>query len=115
MDDDVELLKKLGGVRKDIFIYISKISKYYCYTFSVTRLVEKSLDFKYQDLTHTIKMELSELNDFMKSQGYSLLNAREISQVIPDIETELTEMGKAKVFDLLFTDLYSHAPYEEYD
>lgn len=113
LDDDVKLLNKLGGVRKDIFIYISKISKYYYYTFSITKLVEEKLHFEYEDLYHMAKNELCKFNTFMESQGFSLLDKKEIDQVIPDIETELTEKGQVKIFDLIFTDLYSHSPYGE--
>lgn len=113
LDNDFELLKKLNGTRKDILIYISKISNFYYYTFSTTKLVGNMLRFEYEDLSPVFKEELSELNCYMESQNYSLLSTEQISKVIPDIETECVEMGHARVFDLLFTDLYSNAPYRK--
>lgn len=114
MDDDIELLKSLGGVRKDILIYISKIANYYYYTFSVTSLNNGKWNFEYEDLSYLIKENLQIFNASMQDYNYIQLNTEQIKQIIPDIEMECVEMGKAKVFDLLFTDLYSHAPYNEY-
>ena len=113
MDDDIELLKKLEGVRRDLLIYISKVAKYYYYTFSVTKLLGDELYFEDEDLSPILKNNLSKLDRYMKSNNYLLLNDSQVSQIIPDIQTECTEMGQARVFDLLFTDLYSSGPYWE--
>jgi len=110
LDDDKGLIKALGGVRNDLRVFISVLEPYYYLFVEETKYVENNDQW----LFRTIKLPaqeavkiIKEVEDCLLLKGYQRLLDDDVETVVPDIETELSELTKATVFDCLFTDVVS--------
>lgn len=105
LDDDVELIKALGGERRELYISISILANYYYYYFG-----ETCYDFNEEDIfegwnfyddsepnSEEEKEFLIKLDNLLTKEGYKKL----ANLVIEDIETEFVELGKVELFIIL--------------
>ncbi|MCC3868993.1 hypothetical protein [Terrisporobacter mayombei] len=112
LDDDFELIKALGGKRRELYISISILANYYYYYFG-----ETCYDFNKENIfegwhfyddsepnSEEEKELLIKLDNILMKEGYKKLDKKLANLVIEDIETEFVELGKVKTFDCLFTD-----------
>lgn len=109
LDDDIELINVLKGTRWDLDLYVSLITyTYYC-KITETILNKGNWDFKIYDVKEIIKSDkLNFMNKKFREHGYIRLEREEINKVIPNLETELHEEGKVKLFHCLFSDIESN-------
>ncbi|SHF14246.1 hypothetical protein SAMN05444392_10898 [Seinonella peptonophila] len=107
LDDDIELIRVLGGKRRDLNVFISFLGKYYYYFISETHYeeVEDKWSFYTVECTDQIEVPLTHFNDFMKSKGYVKLTTDIVRQKVDGIETELLEEGQVEVFHCLFSEI----------
>jgi hypothetical protein len=113
LDDDIEFIKSLGGIRKDIYIYVSKLLDCYFYITRETNVKKndkgeyewcvdnisipnehKKIEIKFQSFMETKKLFRLE-NDFCKT-------------ILTDISTPYSGLGETTIFNLLFSSLYSY-------
>lgn len=115
LDDDIELIKFLGGKQRELYIFISILAKYYYFSFGETYYDESKVlpeDFLSgwefcDDLNPNSKEEedlLLKLDFLMKSMGYKIMSNELANFHLDDIETEFNEFGKVNIFDCIFTD-----------
>lgn len=111
LDDDVELQKTLNGVRQDLRIYISVLDKYYFLNVEEWVYREKE-DIMNQWELHNIQCIDEEFNkciaEFEKKiqeYGYKKIMWDEASVLIDDVELKYIEVGNARVFECLFTQI----------
>jgi hypothetical protein len=107
LDNDEELLNALGGIRRDMRVFISRIINYYyiyvekmefdkeTYSWIFTR---ETLDDK---TCIYIKKELKKL---MYNLDYKYLRDDIAKCYLPNMRTEFLEVGKVRVFHYLFTE-----------
>ena len=104
MDDDIELIQSLGGERRDLFVFVSALTKKYCYFINKSKydsINKWTFSSSYEFNTDII----SKINDLFKERGYSNLDKKDISYKIDNIETEFCNKGEADIFTCLFTDV----------
>jgi hypothetical protein len=110
LDDDLELIRALGGKRRDLCLFISILGSYWFFVVDETTYDEETDEWKFQlgsEEDQDIEQAVHRLKQVMKSEGY-LEVPREIARLaVPDVETEMQELGEATVFHCLFTDLES--------
>ncbi|MBS7529977.1 hypothetical protein IC619_005625 [Hazenella sp. IB182353] len=113
-DDDIQLIKKLNGVRYDLMLFISILEKYYHFFFVETTFDERKKDTwsfrRFFECPDHIVSLVDVMNTKLKKDGYCELSYKDVNEVVDDVETELLNRGEVKVFSCLFTDLY---PYED--
>jgi hypothetical protein len=106
MDDDVELIQSLGGERRDLFIFVSALTKKYFYFINISKY--NSLNKWTFSSTYESDISIiSKIDNLFKERGYSSLDEQEISYKIDDVETEFCNIGEVDVFTCLFTDVTS--------
>jgi hypothetical protein len=113
MDNDVELIKSLGGVKREFFIYVSKIFNCYTYFCLETRIKPDGAGgykwrFSYVNPPESDGEIESEMRKFFESKDMFFVGRELGNEIVPDVSTELTEMNKTTVFDLLFSSLYGY-------
>ena len=65
LDDDIRLLERLNGERRDLFLYISIIGKYYFFTINKTEKKNEKHIFSFDELHSYEEQErIAELEDF---------------------------------------------------
>jgi hypothetical protein len=108
LDDDIELLTVLNGIRIDLEIYISLLEKYY-YTYIIETNKfnhHNELSFKIEDENNVVEIEsLNLLRNELFSLGYNKLSKNVAHKIVPNIETELLYDGEVKIFNCLFSDM----------
>ena len=106
LDNSDLLLTQLKGVRRDIFLWVSIIGKYYYY--SIEKMIKKSDKYYFcYDVLHEeeeVKMT-HRLEQFFMHKGYAKLPEDAANYIIEDIETELSVRGETTIFKCLFNDL----------
>jgi hypothetical protein len=113
MDNDIEFIKSLGGVRREIYIYVSKILNCYTYFCLETKIQPDGNGgykwrFSYIDAPECdAEIELKMRNFFNKKDMF-FIEREKCAEIVPGISTELTEMNKTTVFNLLFSNLYNY-------
>lgn len=108
LDDDIELIRSLNGVRNDLRIFISILEPYYYLFIEEMKYVEEKeawLFNKIEARDEKVKIMLKEINEYFSKNGYIRLSYHDVKRSVPNIETELKEFNKVIVFDCLFTDL----------
>lgn len=107
LDDDIVLLKALGGVRNDLYIFISALEPYYhIFAEETNYITQEELSFKKIEINDPeIKILANKIDDYFSQIGYVKLSEEDVITPVPNVETELRELNKAIVFDCLFTDL----------
>ncbi|WP_028778563.1 hypothetical protein [Shimazuella kribbensis] len=105
LDDDVELMSKLGGLRRDIYQFTSILGKY-CYFFIQETSIDKiSGEWSFRNIDLKNGPDVRRLMGILELEGYKSLSDKIADRMIDNVETELKSSGEAKVFHLLFTDL----------
>lgn len=115
LDDDIKLIKFLGGKQRELYIDISILEKYYYFYFGEiyydeTKLMSDNFlsGWKFCDTSKPNSKEeeslLLTLDLLMKNIGYKKLSSNLANFPLNNIETEFNEFGKVNIFDCLFTD-----------
>ncbi|MDQ7095868.1 hypothetical protein REC12_19935 [Desulfosporosinus sp. PR] len=108
LDDDVQLMRLLGGTRTDLRIFISILAKYYYFFIEETHYDVTSQRWSFKTLNEfsiEIENSIARLQNLMNLEGYIELSTEIINTIVEGVETELIEQGNVKVFHCLFTDL----------
>ncbi len=108
LDDDKELIKKLGGIRNDLRVFISIIDSYYYMFVDETKYVEARNKWEFRvkrDYGEEIRQLMKRVGRYLEHMGYKGLSERDVKTRVSGVETEYKESGKVNVFDCLFTDL----------
>jgi len=108
LDDDTELMKALEGKKIELFLFVSVLSKYYYFFTNETMIDLTSGKWQFKkifDYPEKIKGEIENLKVFFDVDGYNKISNDIANEVVDNIETELIEKNKVKVFNCLFTDL----------
>ncbi len=109
LDNDRKLIESLGGMRTDVYLYISKLTNIFTMECEETYL--KKIDsreqwtFKKTIFSGNAKEIFDTIYFFLVSRGMKFADIPELERVVPDIETEYTSKGETTVFNLLFTPL----------
>ena len=109
LDNDDLLLEQLNGIRKDLYLWISIIGKYYYYT--IEKMIKR--DGKYYfcyDVLHDedeVTM-VHRLEQFFTQKDYVKLPEDAANYLLEDIETELSPRSETTVFKCLFNDLFTN-------
>ena len=108
MDDDICLLETLHWERRDFFLYISIIGKYYFTFIKKTKIEQGEYLFSF-DQSHNLeeRTQIEALEKFFSSEGYTSINKTTANYIIENIETELSPMGSTTIFKCLFNDLWT--------
>ncbi|MDR2091590.1 MAG: hypothetical protein LBP62_08105 [Clostridiales bacterium] len=113
LDNDIEFIKSIGGIRRDIYIYVSKLLDCYFYVTRETS-VKKNDNGEYEWSVNNIeipqdhkKIEIK-LQSFMEEKMLICLEEDFCKTILPDISTPYTGMGETTIFNLLFSSLYSY-------
>lgn len=107
LDDDIELIGILGGEREDLRIFFSVLEKYYYMFLEKTKYnpVEKKWDFYIiQNYSKEQEKLVKRIEDYLYMMKWMKITDMVARSKIPDIETELKELGQVTVFDCLFTE-----------
>jgi hypothetical protein len=113
LDDDIEFIKSLGGVRRDIYIYVSKLLEFYTYTVRET-IVKKNAQGEYDwsfniiDVPEEHKNIEISFQAFMALKKLNYLDIDFCRTVLSDLSTPYSELGETTIFNLLFSSLYSY-------
>lgn len=108
LDDDIILMKKLNGVRMDLRIFISAIAPYYYMFTEETKYEEANNKWQFitiENLDKKTEELMKKLDFYINKRNYEKLTSAIAKTIVPGIETEIKELGKATVFDCLFTDM----------
>lgn len=118
LDDDINLIKILDGIKYELIFVLSYLDNYCYYYILETRfdLYLKKWNFrdKFNDKdfikieNQFLKLdEIVKLNNFLSDNNYYFISDNFINLVIKDIETELSDFGETKIYSALFSDLLS--------
>lgn len=92
----------------DLFLFVSALSKYYYFFVNETIYNQTSSEWTFNkifDYPEKIKGEIEKLQAFFNKEGYYKISNDIAHEVVDDVETELIEKGRVKIFNCLFTDL----------
>lgn len=108
LDDDIKLIEELGGKRLDIHLFISILEKCYFYYINETTYDSITKKWSFRNI-----YEFNGLYDILKDMdyifdlnGYEKISYEVVNTIVSNIETELIEKGKVKVFNCMFTELF---------
>lgn len=108
LDDDVELIGVLGGLKRELRIYFSTLDNFYYYYIRETQY-DISMDHwifrNIFEIPSLLSKEVKCLNDFLESKCYYKVTDEQAQTVIPNIETEYFRGGTVRIFDCLFTQI----------
>ena len=107
LDDDIELIRILGGERNDLRIFFSIFDKFYYMFLEKTKydfLQKKWCFYTIKKYSKKQKQIVQRIVDYMNRMKWSRISDLVAGTRIPDIELELKEGGEATVFNCLFTD-----------
>ena len=110
LDDDVELMKVLGGHRFNLEIFISRLCEYY-YIYTTEDVYNGNGTwhfFSYDEKKRLDSDLIEKLNITLRKEGLKQLSYREAHTTVPClISTELLPYGgnEIKVFNCLFSDM----------
>jgi hypothetical protein len=113
LDHDVEMIKFLVVTMHELWIYVSIYAHVFCAALYTTKIDFSNDEWTYYSDEHVRKSEvvkkgLNRVEEFFKKIGYNRLGKDILSEIIPNIETELKKEGEVTVFDCLFSDLHQH-------
>lgn len=109
LDNDELLLKQLKGVRRDIYLWISIIGKYYHY--NIEKMIKRAEKyyFCYDALCGEDEIAMIQrLEQFFAQEGYAKLPEEAANYILEDIEIELSVRGETTIFKCLFNDLLTN-------
>ncbi|MGE8205302.1 hypothetical protein ACQKP0_12115 [Heyndrickxia sp. NPDC080065] len=109
LDDDIILIKRLGGTRKDLRVFVSLLDKFYTlfYDYSFINEINNNWTFKREYIESSI-VQSFEFYKEMEMLGYTFIEDQILNKKIVDVETEVIEKGEVKLFNLLFTDMVKY-------
>lgn len=118
LDDDINLIKNLDGIKYELIFVLSYLDNY-CYYY----ILETKFDFCFKKWSFRDKFnnrdfieienqffqsdEIRKINNFLSENNYSFISDDFINLIIKDIETELCDFGETKIYNALFSDLLS--------
>lgn len=108
LDDDIELINVLKGVRNDLRIFISILEPYYYMFIEETKYLEHDrlwLFNKIDIYDKEIEILKNKLDTYFTKKKYIKLLDSDVKILVPNIQTEYKDLGTVNVFDCLFTDL----------
>lgn len=113
LDDNIELIKVLGGRKFNLEIFISRISKfYYVYTnediYDENKTENAGWSFDSHSETFILKKkDLKQLYKKLEEKGLIRLNRKIAHMEVPFINTELLPVKehKVEIFNCLFSDM----------
>ncbi|GHU57137.1 hypothetical protein AGMMS49975_22000 [Clostridia bacterium] len=105
LDDDEDLLFALNGKRFDLDVYVSLLSKCYYICVVETLKIKDCLKFSVIDDTRFFIEEINKLDQSFSSLNFIKLDSDIICHIVPNVETELLDIGNVRIFNCLFTDL----------
>ena len=107
LDDDVSLMNELGGVRRDLRIFVSVLEPYY-YTFiEETRYLSEKQQWFFatiECLNEDYYKLISMIDDYFAKKSYHKINNNSAKMIVSDVETEFKGLHETRVFNCLFTD-----------
>jgi hypothetical protein len=106
MDDDVNLIKYLGGTREDLHIFISYLVDCWC-CYSVQTFFNNGIwnfNTSYKAPEKFI-VNIHNLENELNNLGYLKLSEGDVKQIIQGIDLENVEEKKTTLFNLLFSDI----------
>lgn len=106
MDDDILLINSLGGMRRDLYLFISALSKYYHIEIIETKYNKVDNNWFFSKLSKSnFKEIVGKTDSVMRKLNYKEINEQNCKQIVPNIEMDLKSFGEVSVFNALFTDL----------
>ncbi|MGX7263942.1 hypothetical protein [Enterococcus crotali] len=109
LDNDRQLIEKLGNTRYDIRIFFSCLGDYYYYFIDKTKYHPKihTWEFTTKEIHYNveIKNKLKEMENYFARLQYELLSNELVRLPVKEVETYYKEKNDVIVFDCLFTDL----------
>ena len=108
LDDDIDLIRHLGGTRQDLRIYVSVLGKYYFCNIEETSYDENTNTWSVCDKVcneSQIKSKINDLEEFFHSTNYMKITTKQARSMVPEIRLKYIEPGNARVFDCLFTQI----------
>lgn len=118
LDDDINLIKSLDGIKYELIFVLSCLDNY-CYYYIVENRFNFYLKkwnfrdkFKNRDFVEIENQflqsdEIRKFNNFLSENNYYFISDNFINLIIEDIETELCDFGETKIYSALFSDLLS--------
>lgn len=118
LDDDINLIKSLDGIKYELIFVLSYLNNYFYYYILETRfnfyLKKWSFRDKFND-RDSIQIEnqffqldeMRKFNNFLSENKYYFIPDNFVNLIIEDIETELCDFGETKIYNALFSDLIS--------
>lgn len=118
LDDDINLIKNLDGIKYELIFVLSYLDNY-CYYYIVENRFNFYLKkwnfrdkFKNRDFVEIENQflqsdEIRKFNNFLSENNYYFISDNFINLIIEDIETELCDFGETKIYSALFSDLLS--------
>lgn len=107
LDDDIELIRILGGERNDLRIFFSIFDKFYYMFLEKTEydfLRKKWYFYTIKKYSQKQKQIVQQIVDYMDRMKWTRISDSVAGTRIPDIKLELKRAGQATVFNCLFTD-----------
>jgi hypothetical protein len=105
MDDDIELIKHLGGKRKDLDAYFSYLANYWHWHIIDTSFSDGVWN---SQITYGIPdgyaRNIEGLRTNIEELGFEELDEATVKRHVREASVPLVERGKATVFNLLFSD-----------
>ncbi|MFF2091953.1 hypothetical protein [Paenibacillus sp. NPDC058174] len=106
MDDDLELIKTLGGSRIELVFYVSVLGNFYYYKYVQTNYEDGEWTFNNPIVLNDAMINMnSRIDLLMSGNAYIKLDHSICKYVVSDIETELLNFGEVTIFNCLFTEL----------
>jgi len=110
LDDDVNLIKELGGIRYDLLVYISTLAPYCFFYIDKTQYTDEGKWFfsVVDNYSDEMKSIVKSATSFFENKGYRIVSADLACKIIPDIESQYKSLGSFSIFNGLFSDLLNH-------
>lgn len=107
LDDDVELIEALGGTRTDLRVFISALGDFYFGFVEKTYYDSIQQQWQFQTIAVPQPFEIlfKQMQQGFSGKGFSEIPIAMANSIIPNVETQLKEMGTATIFHCLFSDL----------
>lgn len=109
LDDDIELIKLLGGKRVDLRIFISLLGNYYYCMLEETSYIKETDEWNFNNISDSgqyVKL-LEEAKIFMDKKGFSYISKELLNTTLEGIETEYISCNKVTLFNCLFSEFES--------
>lgn len=109
--EEQRLIRELAGRKYSILLKLSVVAPYY-----LARVLRQELDNEGQVLQQAVEAEkplqaqmLRKAEQFAEGHGFKQLPRAYLSQLVPNVELELAELGTVTVYNCLFEDQDNNA------